>query len=78
MNSTDPKLILGDIIVEKMHIHYGLQDKNPVGRIRFFDKVFIYYSISSMYPYFFYIVYYDLNLSISDNNFAVIRYVLLV
>ena len=72
MNSTDPKLILGDIIVEKMHIHYGLQDKNPVGRIRFFDKVFTYYFISSMYPYIvlFYIIYYDLNLLASDNNFT--------
>lgn len=27
-----------DIIVEKMHIHYGLKDKNPVGRLRFFAK----------------------------------------
>lgn len=27
-----------DIIVEKMHIHYGLKDKNPVQRLRFFQK----------------------------------------
>ena len=27
-----------DIIVEKMHIHYGLKDKNPVSRMRFFPK----------------------------------------
>lgn len=27
-----------DIIVEKMHIHYGLGDKNPVARMRFFVK----------------------------------------
>jgi hypothetical protein len=27
-----------DIIVEKMHIHYGLGDKNPVARLRFFVK----------------------------------------
>jgi len=27
-----------DIIVEKMHIHYGLKDKNPVSRMRFFQK----------------------------------------
>ena len=28
-----------DIIVEKMHIHYGLKDKNPVSRMRFFPKL---------------------------------------
>ena len=27
-----------DIIVEKMHIHYGLKEKNPVQRLRFFQK----------------------------------------
>jgi hypothetical protein len=27
-----------DIIVEKMHIHYGLKNKNPVDRLRFFPK----------------------------------------
>ena len=27
-----------DIIVEKMHIHYGLKDKNPVGRMRFYKR----------------------------------------
>ena len=29
-----------DIIVEKMHIHYGLKDKNPVDRMRFFQKAY--------------------------------------
>ena len=27
-----------DIIVEKMHIHYGLKNKNPVNNLRFFPK----------------------------------------
>jgi hypothetical protein len=27
-----------DIIVEKMHIHYGLKGENPVNRLRFFPK----------------------------------------
>lgn len=27
-----------DIIVEKMHIHYGLKKENPVNRMRFFPK----------------------------------------
>lgn len=27
-----------DIIVEKMHIHYGLKDQNPVSRLRFYPK----------------------------------------
>jgi hypothetical protein len=27
-----------DIIVEKMHIHYGLKGENPVSRLRFFPK----------------------------------------
>ena len=25
-------------VIEKMHIHYGLKAKNPVGRLRFFQK----------------------------------------
>lgn len=29
---------LDDIIVEKMHIHYGLKSENPVNRLRFFSK----------------------------------------
>lgn len=36
---SDPILLPGDIIVEKMHIHYGMKDKNPVNRMRFFAKV---------------------------------------
>lgn len=28
-----------DIIVEKMHIHYGMKEKNPVDRLRFFRKL---------------------------------------
>jgi len=27
-----------DVIVEKMHIHYGLKEKNPVARMRFYVK----------------------------------------
>jgi len=27
-----------DIIVERMHIHYGMKDRNPVSRLRFFTK----------------------------------------
>lgn len=27
-----------DLIVEKMHIHYGLKDKNPVARMRFYER----------------------------------------
>ena len=27
-----------DVIVEKMHIHYGLKGENPVSRLRFFPK----------------------------------------
>ena len=27
-----------DIIVEKMHVHHGLKDKNPVSRMRFYKK----------------------------------------
>lgn len=26
------------MIVEKMHLHYGLKDKNPVSRMRFYSK----------------------------------------
>jgi hypothetical protein len=29
----------GDLIPEKMHIHFGLKDSNPVDRMRFFAKV---------------------------------------
>ena len=32
------ELQLHDIIVEKMHIHYGLKAENPVSRMRFFPK----------------------------------------
>mmetsp|Transcript_582 Transcript_582/g.986 ORF Transcript_582/g.986 Transcript_582/m.986 type:complete len:707 (+) Transcript_582:1-2121(+) len=31
-------LTVDDIIVEKMHTHYGLKDKNPVDRMRFYSK----------------------------------------
>lgn len=34
----DVELTLDDIIVEKMHIHYGLKDANPVNRLRFYPK----------------------------------------
>lgn len=27
-----------DLIVEKMHIHYGMKSQNPVDRLRFFPK----------------------------------------
>lgn len=36
---SDPVLEPGDIVVEKMHIHYGMKDKNPLNRMRFFAKV---------------------------------------
>ena len=39
LNDGDVKLLEDDIIVEKMHIHYGLKEKNPVTRIRFYEKV---------------------------------------
>ena len=32
------ELLEDDIIVEKMHIHYGMKGKNPVARLRFFPK----------------------------------------
>lgn len=31
-----------DIIVEKMHIHYGMKNENPVDRLRFFPKDYTY------------------------------------
>lgn len=31
-------LTRNDLIVEKMHIHYGMKSKNPVDRLRFFPK----------------------------------------
>ena len=31
-------LTTDDIIVDKMHIHYGCKDENPVNRMRFFPK----------------------------------------
>lgn len=34
----DIELLADDIIVEKMHIHYGLKSENPVSRLRFFQK----------------------------------------
>ena len=40
--STDPVPVLtlqeSDLIVEKMHIHYGMGSKNPVANLRFFRK----------------------------------------
>jgi hypothetical protein len=35
--ANDP-IVAEDIIVEKMHIHYGLKEENPVNRLRFFSK----------------------------------------
>jgi hypothetical protein len=32
------ELVKGDVIVDKMHIHYGKKDKNPVNYMRFFPK----------------------------------------
>lgn len=32
------ELLREDVIVEKMHIHYGLKSENPVSRLRFFQK----------------------------------------
>lgn len=34
-------LCIDDLIVEKMHIHYGSKDKNPVEDLRFFPKTII-------------------------------------
>ncbi len=31
-------LTVADLIVEKMHVHYGQKDKNPVNNMRFFPK----------------------------------------
>lgn len=31
-------LTIDDLIVEKMHIHYGMKGENPVNRLRFFPK----------------------------------------
>lgn len=39
MGDTDPILQPGDLIPEKMHIHFGMKDSNPVDRMRFFAKV---------------------------------------
>lgn len=39
MGDRDPILEKGDLIPEKMHIHFGLKDSNPVDRMRFFAKV---------------------------------------
>jgi hypothetical protein len=39
MGERDPMLEKGDLIPEKMHIHFGLKDSNPVDRMRFFAKV---------------------------------------
>jgi hypothetical protein len=39
MGERDPILEKGDLIPEKMHIHFGLKDSNPVDRMRFFAKV---------------------------------------
>jgi hypothetical protein len=33
-----PALVPGDIIIERMHVHYGLKEKNPVARLRFYAK----------------------------------------
>lgn len=37
-NNTAVLLEADDLIVEKMHIHYGLKGHNPVSRMRFFPK----------------------------------------
>lgn len=34
----DLKLLPEDLIIEKMHIHYGLKDRNPVEQMRFYKK----------------------------------------
>eukprot|EP00596_Hydrurales_sp_CCMP1899_P000992 CAMPEP_0119047524 /NCGR_PEP_ID=MMETSP1177-20130426/53602_1 /TAXON_ID=2985 /ORGANISM="Ochromonas sp, Strain CCMP1899" /LENGTH=294 /DNA_ID=CAMNT_0007022233 /DNA_START=1172 /DNA_END=2057 /DNA_ORIENTATION=+ len=34
----DPELLSEDLIVEKMHIHHGQGQKNPVANVRFFRK----------------------------------------
>ena len=36
--TSEKSITADDIIVEKMHIHYGLKSKNPVDRLRFFPK----------------------------------------
>eukprot|EP01038_Epipyxis_sp_PR26KG_P010069 gene10069-13529_t len=38
MSHQHQPLSLDDIIVEKMHIHYGMKGKNPVEKMRFFRK----------------------------------------
>merc|ERR1719231_898589 len=35
---TPPTLEANDLIVEKMHIHYGQKGKNPVDNLRFYPK----------------------------------------
>lgn len=37
-NGSYPVLVKGDIIVDKMHIHYGKKDQNPVANMRFYAK----------------------------------------
>jgi hypothetical protein len=37
-NSNSLELTENDIIVEKMHIHYGLKSANPISRLRFYSK----------------------------------------
>lgn len=34
----DSIVTVDDIIVEKMHIHYGMKSENPVNRLRFYSK----------------------------------------
>jgi hypothetical protein len=34
----DPELLSDDLIVEKMHIHHGQAQRNPVNNVRFFRK----------------------------------------
>jgi hypothetical protein len=34
----DIEITAEDLIVEKMHIHYGMHDQNPVSRMRFYQK----------------------------------------
>lgn len=38
LKSVPQVLVKGDIIVDKMHIHYGKKDKNPVENMRFYHK----------------------------------------
>lgn len=38
LGESDLVITTADIIVEKMHIHYGMKNENPVDRLRFYPK----------------------------------------